>query len=145
MSLLARIRSYRGTCARALVALFAISWMGLAVQPCVAGTGHDHPGAGGHEMPAADEDRGCPHCPPAPADGDDCGADSALNCDSVDVPAPPAKGTDVPQWDISAVMDLPAPPDLRSSANRIGAPTSASAIWRPPSTSIQQRFCTFLK
>jgi hypothetical protein len=146
MSLLARIRRRRGSmCARTLVALFAISWMGLAVQPCVAGAGHDPPGAASHEMPAADGDQGCPHCPPAPAEGDDCGTGSALDCDGVDVPAPPVKGTDLPQWDVWAVMDLPAPPDLPPSANRLAAPTLASAVWRPPSASIQQRFCTFLK
>lgn len=145
MSLLARMRRSQGTRARALVALFAISWMGLAVQPCVAGAGHDHAGAAGHEMPAAHGDPGCPHCPPAPADDEECGTGSALSCDGVDVPAPPAKAADVPQWDAGAAIDLPSVAPLSFSSNRVEAPKAGSAVWRPPSASVQQRFCTFLK
>jgi len=145
MSLLARMRRSQGTCGRALVALFAISWMGLAVQPCVAGVGNDHAGAAGHQMPAAHGDPGCPHCPPPPAEDDPCGTPSALNCDGVDVPAPPAKAADAPHWDACAAIDLPSVASLSSGSNRVRAPGAAPAVWRPPSASIQQRFCTFLK
>jgi hypothetical protein len=145
MSLLARMRRSQGTRARALVALFAISWMGLAVQPCVAGADHDHAGAAGHEMPAAHGDPGCPHCPPAPADDDECGTGSALSCDGVDVPAPPNKAGDVPQWDACAAIDLPSVASLPCSSNSVEALRAGSAAWRPPSASVQQRFCIFLK
>jgi hypothetical protein len=133
---------------RSLVALFAISWLGLAVQPCAAmaqGAGHqdgrmaahhDGHGGAGHE---------CPHCPPASADDDGCGTGTALNCESAGIPGPAAQTFEPPRFDTWAVMDLPAPRLPALSAIQPGAATSAPDIWRPPSASIQQRFCSFLK
>lgn len=146
--LFASLRRSQVPMARALVAFFAVGWLGLAVQPCAAmahapgqqDTGmaahHDGHGAAGHD---------CPHCPPAPADDEGCGTGTALNCEDAGIAGPSAKPAEQPRFDTWAVMDLPAPPVPSLSAIRLDGPASPPVIWRPPSASIQQRFCSFLK
>jgi len=134
--------------ARALVALFAVGWLGLAVQPCAAmaqGPGHHDAGTATHHDGHGGAGHECPHCPPTPADDDGCGTGTALNCESAGIPGPMAKPVEQPRFDTWAFMDLPVPTLLARSAQRPGTPTCAPAIWRPPSASIQQRFCSFLK
>jgi hypothetical protein len=134
--------------ARALVALFAIGWLGLAVQPCAA-MGHagddPHAGQSAHHSGEGDVAQHCPHCPPTPADDEDCSTGTALNCEGAGIPGPAAKAVEQPRFDAWAVMDLPAPPGPSLNANRFDTRSFVPALWRPPSASIQQRFCSFLK
>jgi len=133
--------------ARSFAVLFAISWLGLAIQPCMAGahaddspqTGH----AGHHPAPAAPA-HDCPHCPPAPAGDPDCGGGVALDCDAVGVPALPSKDSVGQQWDAPAMVALPAQPLAWPSACSEPA-WYPPARAQPPPRSLQQRFCSFLK
>jgi hypothetical protein len=148
MNLLAKMRSRHQPLARALVALFAVGWLGLALQPCEAmdlgdaGHGSHHDGMG-HDSTPEHSDPPCPHCPSGGADACDTGV--ALDCETVGVPALPAKQVDVP------------PPDAFAWLVPVAVPVAGFALCdappeRPdpgrdhvPSSSLQQRYCTYLK
>lgn len=145
MSWLEGIRRRQVTTARAITALFALAWLGLAVQPCTAMTvepAAEHSGMAGHHA-AGDGGHDCPHCPPSSDAADDCGA--ALGCDAVGVPALPGKGLDLPGPDLSAVLPSDAIP--RPLAGRWGVPTPAfdRSCRRSPPVSLQRVYCTYLK
>lgn len=151
IGLLARLRRARIPLARAVVVLFAATWLGLAVQPCVASgtTHHDaatpvhgegHAGGCG-DAGTAPEPPGhdCPHC----AHPGDCG--TALECDAIGVPAMVGKPAEPPKADFGAWIDLPmqsAPPSPTP------ARTWAQSIRRPPRApprSLQQLFGIFIE
>jgi len=150
MKLLAGFRRRQAPVARAIVVLFAASWLGLAMQPCVAGhlgdRVHDAGVAGHHGAPAPDAGAGhdCPHCPPKATEGHDCGTGVALECDAIGVPVLPSKDSDSFSW----LPDLlPAGEGIRIDldAGRPGTVGPRQAPWRPPDRPLQQRFCTYLK
>lgn len=162
MTLLARIRSRHVPLARALVALFAVGWLALALQPCHAmgqaepahpahghggsGAGHaDHAhgsSGGGKPMPAGG-DTPCPHCPSDSPD--DCGLGTAIDCEAIGVPAVSAQKAGVPAfdtfaWHVAPLLSVVEPGNVPL---RSGWPGSSGI--RPPSASLQQRYCTYLK
>lgn len=146
--MLASIRRRQLPVARALVAIFAAGWLALAMQPCAAMAqdpgGHDS-GMAGHHEDHGGTGHQCPHCPPAPADDEGCGTGTALYCESAGIPGPVAKSVDQPRLESWVPIDLPAGPLLAPGPKQSGAPSLAAIPWRPPSASIQQRFCSFLK
>jgi len=155
MTLLAKIRSRHLPLARALVALFAVGWLGLALQPCQAmapaGSGHaghddgpdGHHGTLEHHSTPAHCETPCPHCP---ADGPEgCDGGVALDCEAVGVPAPPAKQVPAPAldaWVWHAPAVLPTVP-VASRAARPDWPDPGRG--RAPAVSLQKRYCTYLK
>lgn len=148
MNLLARIRGRQQPFAKALVALFALGWLGLAMQPCHAAlqagaqsAAHHH--EGGHHAQPADGGSPCPHCPAGDTDG--CGTGTALECETVGVPAIPSKQADPPSPDGECWL-LPSPPAPRWQAGPAAVPDSdeTGRQW-PPGRSLQQRYCTYLK
>ena len=151
MGLLQALRHRQVRIARAITVLFAVSWLGLAMQPCVAGvagpeTRASHHGVMGHEPapepPVAAHD--CPHCPPEPGAGHDCGTGVALECDAIGIPVLPAKDPDDSAW-LHPVLG-PGPSyevDWPASAHR--GWSAGPETWRPPDRPLQQRFCTYLK
>jgi hypothetical protein len=147
--LLAGLRRSQVPLARTLVALFAISWLGLAVQPCAAmghGHGQQDSGQAAHHDSQGVAGHDCPHCPPAPADDqDDCSTGIALDCTIAGIPVPSTQAVEQPRFDTWAIIDLPDFPALTLRPSELDSPTCEHAVWRPPSASIQQRFCTFLK
>lgn len=148
MNLLARIRSHQQPLANALVVLFALGWLGLALQPCQAAVQADvapaahHHGDGHHATPADDEPP-CPHCPAGDTDG--CGTGTALECETVGVPAVPSKQVDPPSPDGEHWL-LPSPPVPVWNTRPVAVPDSDDAgRQRPPDRSLQQRYCTYLE
>jgi len=148
MNLLAKLRSRHQPLARALVALFAVGWLGLALQPCQAmglgdtGHGSHHDGMGHHSAPEHSNPP-CPHCP---SDGPDaCDTGVALDCETVGVPALPAKQFDVPAPDVFAWLVPVALPVAGFAV--CDAPPDRPDPGRDhkPSSSLQQRYCTYLK
>lgn len=129
--------------ARALTALFACAWLGLAVQPCLAMEDHAAAGPATHHDSTASTGHDCPHCPPAPDDDAPCG--NALSCEAIGAPSVPAKAPDLPAPEWLAV--LPA-----ADGALAGAAADAESLRPPippprrtPAASFQQRFCSFLK
>lgn len=148
MNLLAKLRSRHQPLARALVALFAVGWLGLALQPCQAmgpgeaGHGGRHDGTEHHPAPEHSKPP-CPHCPSEGRDACDTGV--ALDCETVGVPALPAKQADVPAPDVFAWL-VPAVMPAAGLAVRDGPPNRPDpGRDHKPSSSLQQRFCTYLK
>lgn len=152
------LRRVRLPLGRGVLAVFAATWLGLAVQPCMAGEApadgaaapapmeHHAGGCGGesapepHSAPAHD----CPHCPPGGMQGNDCG--TALNCKSVGVPAMVSKAAEPPRADFGAWIDLPVAP--APAVLQRHPPASAIAAQRsphPPPRPLQQRFCSYQK
>jgi hypothetical protein len=126
--------------------LFASTWLGLAMQPCVAMDHSGDSGDGGHaghDMPGGHGGHDCPHCPPATEADDGCAGATGLACDGV--PALPSKDAKSVKADSAVLIGYLATHDpflLFSSASP-GSPDAAQ--WRPPTSTIQQRFCTYLK
>jgi hypothetical protein len=148
MNLLAKLRSRHQPLARALVALFAVGWLGLALQPCQAmgpgEAGHDshHDGMGHHPAPEHSKPP-CPHCPSEGPDACDTGV--ALDCETVGVPALPAKQADLPAPDVFAWL-VPAAMPAAGFATCDGPPDRPDpGRDHKPSSSLQQRYCTYLK
>jgi hypothetical protein len=148
MNLLAKLRSRHQPLARALVALFAVGWLGLALQPCEAmdlgeaGHGSHHGGMGHHSAPEQ-SDPPCPHCPSGGPDACDTGV--ALDCETVGVPALPAKQVDLPAPDTFAWLVPAAMPPVASAGCAAPPDWPDPGRERAPSSSLQQRYCTYLK
>ncbi len=133
--------------ARALLSLFALAWLALAMQPCVAtaaqadAAGHSqHAGCGGAPEPAPAGD--CPHCPPG-SHGGNCG--TALDCGSVGATLTAGKSADAPRADLIAWVDLPAfyaaiPPDA-GPAPALERRLATSA----PPRALLETYCTHLE
>lgn len=150
MTLIRTLRRWQLPITRSVVILFAASWLSFALQPCMAaGDGPAAvPGTHGahHEAPAqpGHADHDCPHCPPAPANHDDCGTSVALDCDAIALPVLPAKDPDTPKWQ-PAVLVIGAPVLADACAGRAGPELPSDSERRPPDRPLQQRFCTYLK
>lgn len=152
MNLLAKLRSRHQPLARAVVALFAIGWLGLALQPCEAmdagqagdGSHHEghHDGMEHHSTPE-NSDPPCPHCP---SDGPDaCDTGVALDCETVGVPALPAKQVDLPAPDMFAWLVPAAMPMAGFAVGEAPQDRPDPGRDKTPSISLQQRYCTYLK
>jgi hypothetical protein len=147
VSLLADMRRSQLPLARALVALFAIGWLGLAAQPCAAmvhASDHESVAMDAHHESQGSAGHQCPHCPPTPTK-DDCGTGTALSCGDAGIPGPAAKPLEQTRLDAWVVMEFSAAPAVAPALNQPGWPAAQPALLRPPSASIQQRFCSFLK
>jgi hypothetical protein len=158
IGLLAKLRRLRLPLGRGVVAMFAATWLGLAVQPCMADAPHagepaapapmeHHAGGCGGEaasQPQTTPAHDCPHCPPGGMNAGECG--TALDCKSVGVPAMVSKATEPPRADLGAWIDLPVPPS--AAVLQRHAPAAAIAAQRsphPPPRPLQQRYCSYLK
>jgi len=145
MTFLGRLRHRQPVAARWLTAAFAVAWLGLALQPCSAMASHDEAGMASHGSAAGEATHDCPHCPPPVAAEEDLPCGNALSCDSVGAPAAASKVAEVPAPDLAYVM--PVPDALGTTA----APDPG--LLRPPrlaqrrtqTSSLQQRYCSFLK
>jgi hypothetical protein len=148
MKLLAKLRSRHQPLARAVVALFAIGWLGLALQPCQAmyvgesGHGSHHEGMGHHSTPEQSHPS-CPHCPSEGPDA--CETGVALDCETVGVPALPAKPVDVPAPDVFAWLVPAAMPAAGCAVCEAPPDRPDPGRDHAPSSSLQQRYCTYLK
>ena len=145
MKLLAKLRSRHLPLARALVALFAIGWLGLALQPCQA-MGTDENGHAGHQdgMEHSSMPAGCdtpsPYCPSDRPDV--CEAKVALDCETIGVPSTKADAStlDAKYWHAPATYTMP---DIAFPQSTPDWPDPSRH--RAPSSSFQQRYCTYLK
>ncbi len=153
MALIQALRRRQTPIARAVIVLFAVSWLGLAVQPCVAGAaGSEAPHSGHHAgtkhtPPSAPESAAghdCPHCPPEPAGGHDCGTGVALECDAVGALVLPGKDAGVQAWFPTSLGAAPTYPFEWSVGSQLARPADDGA-WRPPDRPLHQRFCSYLK
>ena len=148
MTPLATLRRSQVPLARTLVVLFASAWLGLAMQPCIAMDHPDasgHEGHGGHEMPAGHGGHDCPHCPPVEDATDGCGDTSGPGCDGAGVAALPSKDVKSAKADPAVLIGylVTHDPFLLVAATSPGS--TDTAPWRPPTSSVQQRFCTYQK
>lgn len=155
IGLLATLRRLRLPLGRGVLAMFAATWLGLAVQPCMADAQHagepvpmeHHAGGCGGETssgPQTAPAHDCPHCPPGGLDAGECG--TALDCKSVGVPAMVSKAAEPPRADLGAWIDLPAPlPAAILQSRAPGATAAAPRAPRAPPRPLQQRYCSYLK
>ena len=145
MTVLGRLRRRQPVAVRWLTALFAFSWLGLALQPCSAMESHGDGGMASHGAAAGETTHDCPHCPPPADPRDDLPCGNALSCDAVGAPAMPSKVSDAQPADLVILMSLP---DAQASAAVPGPcplrPPRYAERWTP-SASLQQRYCSFLK
>ena len=158
IGVLEKLRRMRLPLGRGMVAMFAATWLGLAVQPCMADAlhagepaapapvEHHSGGCGGEHVPAPQSapSHDCPHCPTSGLHAGGCG--TALECEAIGVPAMPSKATEPPRADLGAWIDLPEPPS--GAAPQTHAPGAIAATHRAPRApprSFQQRFCSYLK
>jgi hypothetical protein len=144
MTFLGRLRRRQSVAARWLTAAFAVAWLGLALQPCAAMESHDA-GTASHGSAAGQAGHDCPHCPP-PADPEgDLPCGNALSCDAVGAPAVASKAAEVPAPDLAHLM--PLPDVLATTAAPAPGPLRPPRLEqrRTPASSLQQRFCSFLK
>jgi hypothetical protein len=143
MTRLAGLRRWKLPLARALTALFAFGWLALALQPCQA-SAHGAPAAPagqGTHHPMGDAGHPCPHCPPSSSD--DCGAGSALDCRAVGVAVPPQ---DIAPPAIAVLQPAVFEFVEAACAERAVTPVPPDpGRTRPPASSLQQRYCSFLK
>lgn len=143
MTLIGTFRRISKPLTRAVVVLFALAWLGLAAQPCMAVGAHDS-GTPVPQMPLGDG-HGCPHCPPPASDSRDCADAVALDCVATGEPALMSRG--VKAQDQSP--DIALPTVLPPAANA-GSSLKAPTVPRGPGghvapRSVQQRYCTYLK
>ena len=145
MTFLGRLRHRQPVAARWLTAAFAVAWLGLALQPCSAMESQGEAGMASHGSAAEEATHDCPHCPPpVDAEGDlPCG--NALSCKAVGAPAVASKVAEVPAPDLAYV--LPVPDALGTSAAPDPAPQRPPRLAqrRTQTSSLQQRYCSFLK
>jgi hypothetical protein len=134
-----RIRQLRAP--HLVAAIFAISWLGMAVAPCQAMPHPQHQGTSDHgSMPVA----GCGHCPSTPSHLDSgCAMVSAPACSSMGMAIPGPRDTQIPQPAAGPPSAFPVfdafIPDVRPVRD-------IHARHLPvPRVSIQQRYCTYLK
>lgn len=151
-TLLARFRRAQATTTRAVSTLFAIAWLGLALQPCAA-MGQDeaaehgghagHAGHGGHSGDDGHASHDCPHCP---SSGEGAGhAGTALACDAVGLPGVPSKATDTPQPELFPAIVGAAERDTFAAAAVTNRRLTEPPRQHPPSASLQRRYCSYLK
>jgi hypothetical protein len=145
MTFLGRLRRRQPVAARWLTALFAVAWLGLAVQPCSAMDSPDHAGDGSHMPATGDAAHDCPHCPSPAEPGTDLPCGNALSCDAVGAPAVPSKAADVQPVDLVILMSLPvaAVPASAPGPGPLRPPCLVQR--RTPTSTLQQRYCSFLK
>ncbi len=144
MTFLGRFRRRQTVATRWVTALFAVAWIGLAIQPCSAMQSHGDAGTSQHAGATGEAAHDCPHCPPPAAPQNDPPCGSTLSCDAVGPPALPSKATDAQPADFPLLVSLldlapgvgPGPVPVR--------PPRLTQRWTP-SSSPQQRFCSFLK
>ena len=144
MTFLGRLRQRQRVAARWLTAMFALAWLGLALQPCGAMESHGDAGMATHESASAGAAHDCPHCPPPAEPVTDLPCGNALSCEAIGAPALPAKALDAQPADFVFLMPLP---DLASGVVPRPVPLRPPRLagrWTPTS-SPQQRFCCFLK
>ena len=145
MTLLGRLRRRQPVAARWLTAAFAVAWLGLALQPCSAMGSHAEAGMASHGSGAGEAGHDCPHCPP-PADSDgDLPCGNALSCDAVGAPAVASKAVEVPAPDLAHAMTVPDVPGSTVAPDPGPLPPSRLAPRRTQTSSLQQRYCSFLK
>ena len=148
MNLLSRMRRSQFPVTRVLVALFATSWLGVAIQPCAA-MSHDsmdaHPGTAGHHTVGDVPAHHCPHCPPAPDGNEACDEAGSLSCDGLETPVLPCKDLKTAQPDLPVLTGFLKIQDFSSGALAVPVLQADPGPWRPPTASPQQRFCSFLK
>lgn len=143
MTLMDAFRHNSSPLGRAVVVLFAASWLGLAVQPCAASGTH---GAGmpEPEMPAG-HGHDCPHCPPPADESHECATMAVLGCAAAGEPAVTSAGVKAPDT-CQAVAIVHA--SMHAGLARPG-PVLAQAPPDPgrsvASRTVQQRYCTYLK
>jgi hypothetical protein len=128
-----------------LVALFVTGWLGFAIQPCVA---MDHSMDGAHAVhgnAAGDANQHCPHCPPVPGQDAGCDQGAALACGGADAPVLPAKDLKAPQPDLLALPCVIAVSHFHDAVAAAAAGPPDARPGHPPSASLQQRYCSFLK
>lgn len=143
MTLIGTFRHYSRPLTRALVVLFTVSWLGLAVQPCVAASA-DHSGAPAPAMPAGGA-HDCPNCPPPAVDPGDCGMVVAIDCAALGTAVPatqPLKGLDM-----QVPVGLPPSPLylLLAEPARSGPPPLPDPGRHVAPCTLQQRYCSYLK
>lgn len=156
MNLLWTLRRLRLALGRPALALFAATWLGLALQPCTAhaleapaadaaASAGEHAGCDGEPAPpATPAGHDCPHCAGSAGALRDCASDVATACDAIGVPALVTKSSDLPPADPGAWMDLAVAGRLLADPR--GPPPSAMRHHPPASARpLQQRFCTYLK
>lgn len=145
MTFLGRLRRRQPVAARWMTALFAVAWLGLALQPCGAMASHADAGMASHGSASGEAEHDCPHCPPPAEPGVDLPCGNALSCEAIGAPAMPSKAVDLPPADLVVLMTAPHP------AIPVAAPDPAPlrpprlAQRRTPSASLQQRYCSYLK
>jgi len=145
MTFLGRLRRRQPEAARWLTALFAFAWLGLALQPCSAMASHSDAGMASHGSAAGEAAHDCPHCPPPVEPGTDLPCGSALSCDAVGAPAMPSKDGDMQPADLGILMSLPVA-GVPAAAPGPGPLRPPGLVQRrTPSSSLQQRYCSFLK
>jgi len=142
MALLHLLRRTRVAIARAVLPVFAATWLGLVFQPCIAGElAGQSPQAGQSEHAGHD----CPHCPPKVVSQHDCGTALTIECDAVGLPAITAKDVPPTAPDLDACLILPASAALGDDPGRLRHDRAGSVPPHPPPDSLQQRYCRFLK
>ena len=163
MDVLHKLRRYQARIARASVAVFAATWLGLALQPCHAagaapappeapahvGGGHaGHPchGSGDSAPPAApahDESLpDCPFCPGGHAGPADCRQRAGIGCCSASAPVLGLLYLKLSDLSLAPVncwrFEVAAPTDLPAAR-------PAAEPEPPPGVPFQERFCTHLE
>lgn len=142
MNLIGTFRQHSPPLTRAMVVLFAASWLGLAVQPCVAASAHDA-GTPAPAMPAGNG-HDCPHCPPPAGDPADCGDAVALDCVAVGQPALASQAVKAPDTHMPACIP-PAPLHLMLAEPGQASPRAPpDPARRVVPRSLQQRYCSYL-
>lgn len=154
VGVLSRLRRLRRPLGSAALALFTASWLGLAVQPCLAHASSDEPaqasvthhagGCGGEAEPApqATPTHDCPHCASDDA-AHAAGCGTALDCDAVGLPGLSAKPTEPPRADLGAWIDLPLPDADPGLAPRLVRAAAAALAPRAPPRLLQHRYGRF--
>ncbi len=138
MTLIGAFRHHSVPLTRAVVLLFAASWLGLAAQPCMAAAAHDAgaPAAAAHD---------CPHCPPPASDAHDCDHAVAIECAADATPGVATQALKAP--DLAPAAGLAMAPlhaalaDPGHVAPRAPPDPGRSTVPR----TLQQRYCTYLK
>ena len=145
MTFLGRLRRRQPVAARWLTAAFAVAWLGLALQPCSAMASAGDAGMASHGSAAGEATHDCPHCPP-PADAqEDVPCGNALSCDAVGAPAVASKAAEIPAPDLAQVMPVPEVLGTTVASNPGPLRPPRLAERRTPASSLQQRYCSFLK
>lgn len=134
-SLIGRLRRVGRRWATGAVALFAVVWLNMALQPCLM--------AAEPLLPEQHQDGGCPHCPPASERH--CGEVDETRCAYVDgfdfdgrQPADSSAGLDVAHvcMTVGLAVDLPSGPPSGAGFYDVGPPPTGPPLF--------VRNCSFL-